>query len=172
MEIRVTRRSVIIAAVVAAAVGGWFLVDWLIVTDRERAEQAVRDVARAVETNEAGALTPLLDPSFRLGRMDLAEFRTWYAGILRVPRVKRVSVREVKAEIDAHDPDLAVAKAGTVIVLERPAGESHLDWQLEFRRRGAREWKLAGVRAWWAVNGVEVQLDAAAEWLRRIGGTR
>ncbi len=166
MTIRITRTRLIIAAALAVAAAAWFLADWLIVTDAKRVGRTLDALAHAVEQNDADAVAPLLDPSFRMGGMTAEEFVPWYARTLERVRVTRVSQYDRKITIDPRDRDLAVAEVLAIVVLERPEGESRINWRLEFRRRGKDEWKLASVRAWWPLNNVEIPLGAVNEWLR------
>ncbi len=166
MQIQITRTHLVVLAALAAAAGVYFLVDWLVVTDKERVAGAVDGLGRAVETNDAGALAPLLDPSFRLRGMNAAEFAPWYAAVLDRLKVKRVSLYDCTVELDAKDPDAASATVRTTVVLERPAGEHRIDWQLEFRRRSPTEWKLAGARAWEPFTGIEIPLRTVNDLLR------
>lgn len=166
MEIRITRTRLAVLVALVAAAGVYFLVDWLVVTDKERVERTLGELARAVEKNDPAALTPFLDSSFRLGGMNAEEFVEWYAGALGRMRVKRVSLYDCDVALDAKDPDAASATAMTTVVLDRPAGEYRVDWQLEFRRRGKTEWKLAGARARQPLTGIEIPLRAVSDWLR------
>lgn len=166
MYVRITRSRLIILGIALAAAGAWLLVDWIVVTDKERVEQTLGDLARAVETNDPAALAPFLDPSFRLGGMDAETFQPWYEGVLAHLKVKRVSVYDSKVVLDDKNPDAATASVITYVILDRPAGEYRVDWQLAFHRRTPTEWKLARVRAWQPMTGAEIPLGAVNDWLR------
>ncbi len=166
MYVRVTRARLVILAALLAAAGVYFLVDWLIVTDKERVERTLGELARAVEENDAAAVTSRLDASFRLGGMNADEFAAWYAGVLERLKVKRVGLYDCTVTLDDKDPDAASAAVMTILAMDRPPGDYRIDWRLEFRRRNKTEWKLAGVRAWQPLTGVEIPLRAADDWLR------
>lgn len=177
MEIRLTKRRLSVLGVLILGVGGYVLLDWLIVTDAERVEETLDRLEAAVETSDAEAVMPFLDDSFRLGGMNPEEFRAWYAELLKRMHVKNVSQYDRKVEIDKADRNVAYADVQTCIELDRPASEQRIDWRLEFRRRGEEgnpnpdasgletPWKLVVVRAYWPRNGQEIPLKTVPEMI-------
>ena len=166
MEIRLTRTRLIVLAALVAAGGVYLLIDWLVVTDRERVEQAVAGLARAVESGDPRAIEPYLADDFRPRGLKPEEFATWYAGFIAVFPVQKVSLYDCTVAMDKSDPDRAAATVMSIVVAKHPAGDFRLDWRLEFRRENKTEWKLELARAWLPLNGAEIDFRAAAQWAR------
>jgi len=177
MEIRLTKTRLIVLGVLVLGVGGYFLLDWLIVTDVERVEMTLDRIEKAVETSDVEAVMPFLDDSFRLGGMNPEQFHAWYAELLKRMHVKNVSQYDRKVQIDEGDRDVAIAVVQSFIELDRPVAEQRIDWRLEFRRRDENgdpernasplgtPWKLVGVRAYWPRNDQEIPLRSVPEMI-------
>lgn len=165
MQIRITGLRLIILVVLVLGVGGYFLLDWLIVTDVERVDGIIEELARLVEKNDVASVMAYLDESFRMGQLDLEEFREWYTGTLEVVRAREVSLYETTVELDETDEDLARALVLTFVEMENPPGFHRIDWRLEFRRRGEHTWKVSNVRAFWPKDGREIPIQSVPEWL-------
>jgi hypothetical protein len=163
MYIRLTPVRVWILVALAVAAGAWFVVDRLVVTDRERVVMAMNSLEDGVEKNDVAAVMACLDPSVRIAGMDREEFASWYARALSLWQVKSIVQFDRNVKLDAHDPDMAVATVGTYIAMKEPPQEMRIDWRLEFRRRGPKEWKLSSARAYMLNN--EVPLGAYGQGL-------
>jgi hypothetical protein len=150
---------------VLLGVGAYFLLDWLIVTDAERVETTTGKLALAVEKNDPEAYLPFLDDSFRLGKMDVEGFRAWLTGLLKLARVSRVSPYDMTVTMDETDPNRARVAALSIIIMERPAGEYRIDWELDFLRRGENDWRLCGVRAFWPRERLEIPLSSTRDYI-------
>ena len=165
MQIRITGFHLILLGVLVLGVGGYFLLDWLIVTDVERVEATVEELARVVEKNDVASVMPHLDASFRMGDLDLEAFHEWYTKTLKVVQVREGSIYDTEAEVDKADPNLARALVLTFVELENPRGFHRINWQLEFRRHGEHTWKVSSVRALWPKDGREIPLKSVPHWL-------
>ncbi|HUW57314.1 MAG TPA: hypothetical protein VMZ92_11825 [Planctomycetota bacterium] len=165
MQIRFTPVRLIILATVVLGVGGYFLVDWLIVTDVERVEAMVDRLARVAEMNEVEAAMPHLDASFRMGRLDRDAFRKWCVKTLTVLRVREVSIWETKVALDGPDGQSARAEVQTFVEMEDPPGFHRVDWELGFRRRGEDVWKLSSLRAFHPKDRREIPLESIPNWI-------
>lgn len=165
MEIRLTLPRLIAIVVLVGGAGTCFLLDWLIITDAERVEMTLHELEKAVEKNDVDAVMPFLDDSFRMARMNKAEFHKWYGKLLEKMHVIGTSQYDTTVEIDEADPDRAIAVVLSIINLENPPGDHRIDWRLEFRRRGEVNWKLLGVRAFLPINRSEIPLGSAPEYI-------
>jgi|GEM_PF-3250329 uncharacterized protein YdiU (UPF0061 family) len=178
MEIRLTKPRFIVLAVLLLGVGLFFLLNGLIVTDTKRVKATLDQIQHAVESNDADAVLPFLDDSFRLAGMNREEFRAWYADLLKRMHVKQVSQYDRKVVFDKLDPDVASVELQTTIVLDKSVAEQRIDWLLGFRRRPVTDpagetssappksvWKLVVVRAFWPMNHQEIPLGAIPEYL-------
>ena len=165
MQIRLTPLRLVILAVMVLGVGGYFLLDWLIVTDVERVEAMVDRLARMAETNDVEAAMPHLDASFRMGRLDRDAFRKWCVKILTVLRVRDVSIYDTTVALDGSEGDSARAVVQTFVELEDPPGFHRVDWELGFRRHGEEVWKLSSLRAFRPKDQREIPLESVPSWI-------
>jgi hypothetical protein len=178
MEIRLTKPRLIVLSVLLLGVGLFLLLNWLIVTDTRRVKATLDQLQHAVEANDANAIIPFLDDSFRLAGMDREQFRPWYADLLKRMHVKQVSQFDRKVVFDKSNPDLARVEVQTFIQLDKPVEEQRIDWRLDFRRsdvidpRGDLKstppksvWKLVVVRASWPLNNQDIPLGSVPDYI-------
>jgi len=178
MEVRLTKSRLIVLAVLLLGVGTYFLLNWLIVTDTKRVKATLDRLQAAVEANDADAVVPFLDDSFRLAGMNREQFRTWYGDLLKRMHVKQVSQYDRKVVFDKTDPDVAHVEVQTFIQLDKPVEEQRIDWRLDFRRRAVTDprgdaasappksvWKLVVVRAVWPANGQDIPLSSVPDYV-------
>ena len=161
VRLSLPRRYQVVVAV-AVAVALWFVADWIVVTDTEKIERILDEIAAGAERGDAEAVTASVSPRYRhegMSRADLVSLAEVYFRIYGPTRVKTVGRRIVVTN------NLATAEAAVFARLiegEGLRGGAPSRWQLSFRRVDGR-WEIT------KVTPVELYAHSAPGW-RSIRG--
>lgn len=132
----VTRSNLVLAAVVVAAGLAW-LVERLVVTDREAVTDVVTRTADAVTRGAWDDVAGHLDETFAVGRLDKAAFVAWARAQWNAAPVRSLStsVDDVRVEGD---------RAAARVVATVSAFGVRVPARVDLERRGSA-WRIVGI---------------------------
>jgi hypothetical protein len=145
----VTRRGKYLMAMGAVATAGLLLViiERLWVTDRERIEQIVADMAVAVEHEDAAALVRHLGPNCRFGQLGRGEIEQLAQTALRQVQFdqihltqRRVDVYRIRRQARVQFVALSEGSASGTPINRYPTG-----WVLLFDQTNAGTWQVSKI---------------------------
>ena len=151
------QKSVIILILLLGA-GGIFFWDWLILTDAERVEARIEQIAEGIRTNDPDKVLACLDESFQMEAMGPAELHEWHKSVLENMKITRFTV-ERPQEITRDEKDSGLMRTGAASTVELSAfpGQPILvKWELVFRLNGEDDWRLRSVRVFDYNSGTEL----------------
>lgn len=166
MHVALTRTRIIVIVVLALGIGGYFLVDWLVVTERDHVQDVILDLAEAVEQNDFDVCAVNLDNECRLLGRPIANIEAFCRAAMECYPVDEVDTFDVDIRFDENDPDRAVAKVQTSIRLRDYDQGRLIDWELVLVRRGERDWRVIDITPYDRLTGDQIFLTQI-EWLLR-----
>ncbi len=138
-----TRHHLIVALVLTCVVAGAVIVDWLVVTDRERIEGVIEDMASAVERSDTAALFEHVSPGYREQGMSPASLRILLEMFFRMYGPVRVNVRETRV---TREGNLATVRVTVGAVSEARADVSGRSvWEVSMRKETDGVWRVTRI---------------------------
>ena len=142
---------------------GWFVVEWFVVTDAERVEAVVYDLAAAISRSDDVAVQALLTPDATFGLT--AEISPGRRGpingpgpvgliaILHQVRFDFVKVRAIQSQAGSQtkrgSAEFKVSASGVTVVgnfgVEQPFAVTNTGWSLGFREVAPRVWRVTRI---------------------------
>ena len=166
MQIRITRLRLVVLGLLVLGVAGYLLWDYAVVTEPERIETVIVEVAGAVEAGDFEACAAHMDDSCRLMGRPIPDIRKLCEQAMKAFPITDADPYEIDVTMDANDPDRATAKVVAAFVLRDYQGEYKIDWKLAFVRRDGHNWRLTDITPYRHGTRDPVYL-AQIEWLLR-----
>jgi hypothetical protein len=124
------------------------LLEWLVVTDREAAENTIYDAAKAAQSGDAERLLAFIAPEAQQVRSDVRSYMGWV-------ELRSVSINALEVRLDRGTPPMAVANFTARVSLasksmELTHEENILPMEVTLRKEGdkwlvtAYEWRRPG----------------------------
>lgn len=158
MRTALTLRKAAIILVLLLGAGGFYIWDWLILTDAERVAARIQEIALGIRTNDPDKVLACLDKSFRMEKMGPTKLHEWHKSVLENMKVVRFTVSRI-GEIKRDERDkglMRTTSVSTLVLSAAPDQPILVKWDLVFRLNGEDDWRLRSVRVFDYNSGTEL----------------
>lgn len=159
----ITQEKVVLLLIVVAAVAGALLLDRLVVTESERVEKVIEEMAAAVERADADGILARVSGNYAGADMPVGALRELAEAFFEQHGQLSVTLSDVRVEVAGT---LATAQVAVRVYSQGSESYGRSRWEIDLLKEPDGEWGVI------RITPVQLEEVEIADWgdLRRYGG--